>query len=169
MFYPVNLKRNLLSWTVKGSLCLWDVLRFPLSCFLHCKQNSLLQFRSGLFILNQFTLSVFFHFSFFFFFKWWNMYWVSIISSDCTLKIPTKGNQTKHFFSFWKCVASQLYIQSWFCFVLKCVGLLFFCSSLVCFSGLWFGLPDEGGGLSDEIATAHLGVGGWGWAMYHCF
>lgn len=36
----------------------------------------------------------------FLFFEWWNLYLVSIISSDCTLKIPTKGNQTLFFLFF---------------------------------------------------------------------
>lgn len=69
-----------------------------------------------------------------------NVYSVSIISNDWTLKNPRKTNQTKlffFFFPFWNRVAFQLYIQSWIWFVSKYVSLLCFScsssSSLVCF------------------------------------
>lgn len=121
---------NLLCWTVKGSVWLrW--FQIPISCFFHCSKMT--YYGSPLFILNQFTWV-------FLFFLWENVYSVSIISNDGTLKIPTKSNQTK-LFSFWKCCISALY-SIMVLFLYWNVRVYFFAAAaawrVLC--GLWFGL-----------------------------
>lgn len=114
----ILIKRNSLSWTVEGRVA-WGVLKFPYPAFFSLQVKWLIAVQISTVVFKSIYIKCFFS-------KWWNVYSVSIISSDCTLKIPTKCNQTKlFFFSFlYKCVASQLYIQSWFSFVLKRVGWL---------------------------------------------
>lgn len=99
---------------------------------------------------------------FFFFPKWWNVYSVSIISSDCTLKVPTKGNRTKLFFFFFLNVLHPNYIQSWFSFVLKGVGLLFLCSSLVCFVWAVIQSPPQ----EAWVMRAPQLTSAWGWVFF---
>lgn len=67
--------------------------KIPISCFLHCKWR-LTAVQISIVYLKSICIECFL------FSKWWNVYLVSIISSDCTLKIPTKGNQTKLFFLY---------------------------------------------------------------------
>lgn len=139
--YPVDLKGARCLWTVKGALWMWDIFKIPVYAFLHHKKKWFIVVQRSI-VLSWYTLSV------------EKDCVLSIISSDCTFKITTKGNQFLLFFAL-RCFLPPSFTSSHDSVLCGNVWVYFLCSSLVCFSSP----VSSAGGLSGESATAHLRVG----------